>query len=257
MNPKKFCHMRVSFIVALAAMVLVSCADSSRDAVEEAVLQFEEQHFGHACDNITIDIACQRITNAAGNATWERIDMENCARTLPHLDADTIKVAADVEPAVEAFVETLCRDARSLGVEYVYTIRQKPLYSRDNSVLCFQTETYTYAGGAHASEGLYFDCYDTSSGSAYDFGYLLDSDSEWGGAVAELLSDKLLSQHGDMLFDVSADGVYMPESVLITDTGLLLVYQPYELAPYSYGMVTVELTDEELAATGASLVWVQ
>ena len=38
----------------------------------------------------------------------------------------------------------------------------------------------------------------------------------------------------------------MPESVLITDTGLLLVYQPYELAPYSYGMVTVELTDEEL-----------
>lgn len=248
--------MRVSFIVALAAIVFVSCADSNRGAGDNVVPTFEEQHFGRQCENVNIDIVCQRIANANGNAVWERIDMENCMRTLPHLDTDTIRVAADIVPAVEAFVESFCRDAQDLGVEYVYTIHQEPLYSRDNTVLCYQTETYTYAGGAHAVEELYFDCYDVDSGRSYDFGYLLDRDSEWGVAVAELLSSKLMAQHGDMLFDVSADGVYMPESVLITDTGLLLVYQPYELAPYSYGMVTVELTDEELASTGASLVWV-
>mgnify|MGYP003450229049 FL=1 len=45
--------------------------------------------------------------------------------------------------------------------------------------------------------------------------------------------------------------------MLITESGLMLVYQPYDIAPYSEGILSVELSDEAIAATGAPLVWIK
>jgi hypothetical protein len=38
---------------------------------------------------------------------------------------------------------------------------------------------------------------------------------------------------------------------------LLLVYQPYEVAAFNVGIVTVEISEAELLEAGAPLVWVE
>lgn len=249
--------MRIFIIALVSAMVVcVSCADSNRVGEVKPLPQFVEQQFCYTCPNIDINIVCQRIVDAESDCAWKHIDLENCARTLPHLDADTILVSSDVEPAVEAFIRSACEDAKTYNIGYVYKLNQKSLLVRNNEVLCYQTEIYSYAGGIHGSEQLIFDCYDLKSGSAYDFYYLLDMDAEWGRAMAELLSTRLMEQHADIELEISADEIYIPESVMISDTGLLFVYQPYDLASYAYGTIAVEIADEEIAATGAPLVWV-
>ena len=58
------------------------------------------------------------------------------------------------------------------------------------------------------------------------------------------------------LFGTTPETAYVPSAVRITDTGLLLEYQPYEVAPYCVGIVGIELTDDQIAATGAPLIWI-
>ena len=48
----------------------------------------------------------------------------------------------------------------------------------------------------------------------------------------------------------------MARSVLITEEGVAFVYQTYDVASYVDGIITLEFTDAEIAATGAPLVWV-
>ena len=42
----------------------------------------------------------------------------------------------------------------------------------------------------------------------------------------------------------------------LTESGVVFIYQPYEVAPYSEGIISVEISDEELAEVEAPLLWV-
>jgi hypothetical protein len=101
---------------------------------------------------------------------------------------------------------------------------------------------------------LLYDCYDLATGGLYDFSYL--TDGEWAEAVQTLIYDRLNEACDDVIFVASPKSVYIPRSVKITESGLLLVYQPYEVASFDAGIISVEISDEELLYCGAPLVWV-
>jgi hypothetical protein len=42
---------------------------------------------------------------------------------------------------------------------------------------------------------------------------------------------------------------------MLSDEGVVLVYQPYEVASYSEGIISVEITDEELEQMAVPLLW--
>jgi len=75
-------------------------------------------------------------------------------------------------------------------------------------------------------------------------------------AVRHLISERRNAEYGEELFGTTPETAYVPSAVRITDTGLLLEYQPYEVAPYCVGIVGIELTDDQIAATGAPLIWI-
>ena len=45
------------------------------------------------------------------------------------------------------------------------------------------------------------------------------------------------------------------DSVLITDSGLVFVYQPYSVASYAEGILSVEISDADLVATKVPMLW--
>lgn len=95
--------------------------------------------------------------------------------------------------------------------------------------------------------------FDLATGQLYDFTYLFDG--EWSACVRELLFDKLLEIE-PYTFVESADALPAANSALVTERGVMFVYQPYAVASFASGIISITLTDEEIATTGAPLVWV-
>ena len=80
-------------------------------------------------------------------------------------------------------------------------------------------------------------------------------EGEWGDAIRRLIYAKLNDVEPDNLIE-NVDMIPIADSVLITSRGLTLVYQPYAVASFAQGIISLDLSDEEIAATGAPLVWV-
>ena len=242
------------FLVALSATIFVGCTKKNSDGAP--IPTFEEFVFEEKVEgNAYVYIQYQRIQNADDSEALASIDTMNYRRTFAERIEEPITVI-DLEGVAKAICEEVFADGSLSGQECESRIEQQPIIAREGRILCFETSYYSFMGGAHGYESLIYDCYDITSGSLYDFAYLVED--AWGEAVQHLIYNKARADYAEQLFpNVGAADIYIPESVLITETGLLLVYQPYEIGPYSSGIITVELTDEAIAATGAPLVWIK
>lgn len=238
-------------LLALGAVVLASCASEQKKEPTDSLPEFEELTFKTPSDsNYNINIVYQQIANTEVSDIFASIEESNLELTLPSEESD---VAADAgfEERAEALLQTIIDDGFDT---YDLDLVQTAFLTRNNATLCYATSSYTYMGGAHGYGTLHYTCYDLASGQMYDFRYL--NTGEWEEELRLLIYNKLREVYSESELFIAPDKIYVPESVLLTDVGLLLIYQPYEIAPYSTGIVQVELTDEEIASTGAPLLWV-
>lgn len=239
-------------LVALGVMLFASCASEQKDEPKKSLPEFEELTFKTSSDsNFNINIVYQHIVNTAESDIFAAIEESNLELTLPHEGSDVAE-DADFEERAEAILQTIIDDGFDA---YDLDLVQTAFLTRNEATLCYATSCYTYMGGAaHGYGTLYYTCYDLASGQMYDFRYL--NEGEWDEKLRLLIYSKLREVYSETEIFITADDIYVPESVLLTDVGLLLIYQPYEIAPYSTGIVQVELTDEDIASTGAPLLWV-
>ncbi len=232
----------------------VACGSERRNSEGALLPEFDEFVLCSADEGLySVDIRYQRIANADKSDVLAAIDRMNYLHTFDECAVEP----ADVEYSAQLLVEEYASSCTEIdGVECLgcsYTLDQQALLCRDDSVVCFETCVDIYSGGAHGGTSLLCECYDVATGRLYDFGYLVDG--EWAAAVRGIIYDRLSALCDGLLFLASADDVYIPRSAQLTDDGLLLVYQPYEVAAYDEGIISVELSDEELAAVGAPLLW--
>ncbi|MBQ2142556.1 MAG: hypothetical protein II204_05320 [Alistipes sp.] len=66
---------------------------------------------------------------------------------------------------------------------------------------------------------------------------------------------KLKAEYGDKFYIVSPEYLYLPLAAYLTDAGIVFQYNSNEIADMELGNIAVELTDAELEAVGAPLVW--
>ena len=243
--------MRYSLFIAIVAFVMM--AGCREEQVESGPKQpvFQEYTLEKSEPGLySVTIRYQRIANTEESDILQSIDLANYATTFD---------GYVVEPAdVEASAHLMATDYSAQFADFQhfdspwYSLDQEAFTARDGRIVCFETQVSIYTGGAHGGHTLIYECYDLNSGQLYDFSYLLEG--EWAEAVRTLLYERLLLEE-DYLIIASAEELHIPHSVLITEEGLTFVYQPYEIAAFSEGIISVELTDEEIEATGAPLVW--
>ena len=245
----------IEITVCLMLFLVAACSSERRNSNGDLLPTFEEYTVSSVEDgSCSVNIRYQRIANTDSSDVLKRIDAMNYAHTFDEFAL----YPADVEESVRLLVAeyaTNCADGEEcdcLGCSY--SLDQQVFLGRNDSVLCYETCVEIYSGGAHGGDALLYDCYDLATGGLYDFSYL--TDGEWAAAVQALIYDRLNEVCDDVLFVASPESVYIPRSVKITENGLLLVYQPYEVASFDAGIISVELTDEELLYCGAPLVWV-
>lgn len=236
------------------ATIFVGCNRKNSDGAP--LPRFEEFIFDHHNEGVSRTVVLfQRIKNADKSEALALIDTANYRRTFAER-IDENSTTFDLDAIAEAIREEISEEGVLSGTECEYRIEQMPILAREGRVVCFETSYYVYMGGAHGFESLIYDCYDVASGSLYDFGYLVED--VWGEAMRTLIYNKLRYEYPEAVFpNIASDNIHIPESVLITESGLMLVYQPYDIAPYSAGILSVEISDEAIAATGAPLVWIK
>lgn len=120
------------------------------------------------------------------------------------------------------------------------------LVDTTENLLVVRTTIESYMGGAHGSHNLNYKNIDINSVSVLtekDI-FLNYSESEIASFIIEALKQKYADKVNDILFDV--DAVLPNGNFFFDKTGLLYVYNEYEIAPYSSGVITVTLPYEKI-----------
>lgn len=136
---------------------------------------------------------------------------------------------------------------------YFYQIIYSPTRIDYGVLSLFGTQS-SYSGAHHGSLSCVAANYDLQTGDALTLGSIMHMDASKDSFI-EILIDKLDALAEDLaLFEGYEEGVRsrlggdenLYEDFFFTNTGLSFFFAPYEIAPYSSGVITVEIPYEEL-----------
>lgn len=238
------------WVILMLAIGVVACNRDNKNGNGDILPQFEEYILSVEESGYSVNITYQRMTNTERSAALSHIDELNYKHTFDEYALEPM----DVEASARMLVEEYASEEHMSEQAYSYNLDQVVILSRNDEVVCYESYIEVYTGGAHGGQSLIYECYDIATGQAYDFGYLMDG--EWCDALRQLIYERIVDMYGDEQLIATAQDIYIPRSVKLTDSGLLLVYQPYEIASFDAGILSVELSDEELAALGVTLLWI-
>lgn len=119
--------------------------------------------------------------------------------------------------------------------------------SRMEYYITAKTEANQYTGGAH---GMYNRAYfnaDTRTGDLIDESRLFKSDAK--PALTKLMKELLPKQKnsaGDLITLLDPESIAPNNNFYFTPTGIVYVFNPYEVAPYSDGIIQLEISYDRL-----------
>ena len=138
-------------------------------------------------------------------------------------------------------------------IPYFYQIIYSPTRIDHNVLSLFGTQS-SYSGGVHGNLSGVSANYDLSTGDILTLGSIMHKDADKEKFI-NLVIEKLSIQASTLqLFEGFEEGVYsrlggdenLYEDFYFTSSGLAFFFAPYEIAPYSAGIITVEIPYEEL-----------
>ena len=243
------------YILAIASVCAVACADNAKksDNAEYPTPIFSTFEYERIDEgNYSFTISYERITNTADSQALAIIDSMNYSLTFGEFATEDVDLQRSAEMLVdEAYSNMMAFNTLNLECEmHIYQVAD---VVRNNSVVRYDTVIDTDFGGIYPMVTHNYECYDLASGNAYDFSYL--NDGEWYEALTALLFEKLDKEYGSQFHITSPEYLHLPQVAYLTDEGLVFEYQTYEIGDAELGSISVEVTDAELEAVGAPLLW--
>ncbi len=117
------------------------------------------------------------------------------------------------------------------------------------NILSYGIEQYIYTGGAHGVNNRFFYNYDATTGTLINESDLFTPNYQ--ETLTILLRQNFMIQHTDAqteedLYqsDYDIDKIIPNNNFYLTETGLVYLFNPYEIAPYAYGETEVTLNKE-------------
>ena len=162
----------------------------------------------------------------------------------------------DIEQDAAA-VETAAKSAYNGSqnwIPYFYGLTYNP-QRIDQKVLSFYGDKVKYTGAAHAELSRKGASYDLTTGDVLTLASIMTSDAS-GDDFCKLVLDELADRaEGDFLREGYAEDVKrrftadasQDENWYFTTTGLCFYFDPYEIAPYTSGVIVAEIPYEKLS----------
>lgn len=191
--------------------------------------------------------------------------------TIEGNDSASEKINADLQSRIDSFNadETLRNEAKEYYDisltdedyyfnEYSETLDFEVMRS-DTNVISFIVTAYSYAGGAHGNYGRFGINYDARTGELIDFSELSDDADKFHSDTLEYNRELAATdEYKERLFpeDFIEEGysmedvLYADEKWYLSNEGLVFISNPYELGPYSSGVIEFVIPYDKLSEMG-------
>ena len=260
------------FILGLALMITgcakpdVQTASQPQDTIvtdsiePETTNEIDEEEYVRALLAVSVPATCEKYTHTNGDEIFSYTAQH---MQLIHPNASVAeKVVLDFLNRVntarinaESILAAAKNDYTDDGTWHPYSYQV--LYSPtriDYGVLSLYGVQNSFSGGMHGNRSSVAINYDLMTGDILTLGSIMHADAKKEDFI-NLVNDKLKAMKDEyQLYDHYKDGVTdrlggdenLYEDFFFTSTGLNFFFSPYEIAPYSSGIITVEIPYSEL-----------
>ena len=238
------------YLRAIATVVLLSLLSTNIVHAQKFTPEFQTVEINSGIrDRCTVHIKYLRIVNKSNNSALTKINRAN------RIDAINEKAASSSDEIAVKGIATRMLDYYYDDMMNIpeYDASQTAHTVRNGKYVVFTTRIYEYMGGAH---GYYCDkhsIYDLRTGDRLDLSYI--ATGSWEDNVKQQLHNRYRQKFGDQSSMDSYSNMPLPSTFELTDRGVAFVFQPYEIACYSMGIIRFEFTDAELTEMGVPIRW--
>ncbi|KMY49896.1 DUF3298 and DUF4163 domain-containing protein [Peribacillus loiseleuriae] len=135
--------------------------------------------------------------------------------------------------------EPLCNEAPS-ACQYEYNSIYKVLYNKDHKISILMND-YQFSGGAHGNTIVTTYNFNTDNGKQYRLDDIITKESIY--AKITTYAKEYIKMHPDVFFTdndtLNAFQVTKDHAFYFVDGGIALIFQSYEVAPYSSGQPVI------------------
>lgn len=210
--------MKTTLILALAAVALTTACNTA-----PALTTFTNSNITSSGRDTTVKVNFPLAQNNQNKAVADSINsyVESLVNQLPTLNKEDQKIPGDtIHIPIDAYM--------SWEV------------NANAKIIHLQTNQYTYTGGAHGSTQILTRTFNAATGRRVNFlDYVKKPQDMLGIIHDQLTADSVY------LFTPVAE-VPMPQNFLINAQGVTALYNQYEIAPYSSGIIEVPMPYTQL-----------
>ncbi|MDC7994839.1 DUF3298 and DUF4163 domain-containing protein [Altibacter sp. HG106] len=237
---------RISLLFLL--LLLLGCADPAPLSFEN--LSFSEEELAMCTSVACPEISLQYIQAEGSDDLANQINQEVEALLINALhigDPDEPITATHLSEAAQEFVNTYrlhVAEFPDMPAAYAVEATISERFQNDQ-YLSLEANVYTYTGGAHGYGSTSFLLFDKALGTSISFPEVI---ADWEAFEAyvetafrkayELSAADSINANG---FWFEKDQFYIPKSIGFTSEGVLLIYNPYEIASYAEGAIELSL----------------
>lgn len=240
---------KIKFIFLLF-FVTISCKK------EETILltfeSFSEEYKSKCTDNDCASVTIDYIKLIGEKEVIDRINFTLGNSIIYFLNSTSDKriKATTVPEAANMFIEGYEKDKKDFPdlspYEAEISVSKSLITSK---IISIKTEHYTYTGGAHGNSTTNFLNFDPLTGTLLTKNSLLKNKKEFTDFAEKIFrkekgipTDDPINSTG---FWFENEKFYLPESIGISDTEIIIIYNPYEIASYADGTIEIRIPKED------------
>lgn len=131
-----------------------------------------------------------------------------------------------------------------------YVILASEITYESDHLFSFRIDSESFTGGAHPNSSTEFFVIDTRSGHSLSTKDIISDTSRFKEVLEEeFRKEKGMNQQqsfADRGFYINDGDFLLNDNIGLTDTSILIHFNPYEIAPYSEGATTLEISKESI-----------
>lgn len=237
-------------ILLLVLIVTISCNEEVTNILTSE--NFSEEFKGNClsddCAKVTIDyckiVGEKEITDKINFTVGNSIIYYLKGNYEKNIRATTITEAAN------NFLKSYENDKKEFPDLSPYEVEIAITNSYSSpSVLCLKTDFYSFTGGAHGNGSIKFLNFDPLTGDLKTTSSLVKDKKEFSDYAEKVFRKEKNIPEEDMInstgFWFENDKFYLPESIGISKTEIIIIYNPYEIASYADGPIEIRISRDE------------
>lgn len=226
-----------SFFLVLLSIILFSCVEDKKVVFNEINLTTTE--------NKIVEI---NIPEATGDKTIAQsinksvLNVVNSNLRIGDLEESESLTTKELINLFNEEYESFKTDFPESAIEWDSQIDGQVMY-HSASVISIVITSYQNTGGAHGQLNITFLNFDVETGKALKNAELFADMPGFKQLAKEYFNEEIADKK-DMYFE--PDNFTLPANIGFDDDGLFLIYNSYEIAPYSTGLTEIHIPYEEV-----------